>query len=246
MEKRVNVPVLIFLLALAFLQGADAIARTYTTTFSATENPISESGNWINGKTDGRDWADVKTTGGNAIGTQTSASAYDDTTALVTGTWGNDQTAEATVYINTRPTSVAEVELRLHSSISAGVNSGYEILFSVLAGTTYHQIVRWNGPINNFTYLAISPGNCGNIAQLKNGDRVKASMSGSTITTWIDRGSGYVQQCQATDTTFTSGKPGMGFYTQGSADNTQFGFSDFTATDKELTPSAPVNLRIVP
>jgi hypothetical protein len=71
-------------------------------------------------------------------------------------------------------------------------------------------------------------------------------MSGSTITTWINRGSGYVQQCQATDTTFTSGKPGIGFYNQGLADNTQFGFSDFTATAKELTPSAPVNLRIVP
>jgi hypothetical protein len=113
--------------------------------------------------------ADVRTTGGNAIGTQTSASGYDDTTALMTGTWGNDQTAEATVYINTRPTSVAEVELRLRSSISTGVNGGYEILFSVHAGTTYRQIVRWNGPINNFTYLSISLGNCGNIAQLKNG-----------------------------------------------------------------------------
>jgi hypothetical protein len=44
MEKRF-IASLIFLLALAFLQGADAIVRTYTTTFLATENPISESGN---------------------------------------------------------------------------------------------------------------------------------------------------------------------------------------------------------
>jgi len=233
------------LLFLTLLCGAEAIARTYTTTFSATENPISEGGNWINGKTDGKDWHDVRTTGSNAIGTQVSPFGYDDSTALVTGTWGADQTVEATVYIGTRPINFAEVEIRLRNSINATTNSGYEILFSVMGGTTYHQIVRWNGALGSFNYLDISPGACGNISALSNGDRIKATIIGRTITTYIDRGSGFVQQCTATDSTFSSGNPGIGFYTQGTSDQSQFGLTDFMATDGKLAPSAPVNLRVV-
>src|SRR5712671_593231 len=37
--------------SLAFtVAGTHATARTYTTDFSLTEDPISESGNWINGR----------------------------------------------------------------------------------------------------------------------------------------------------------------------------------------------------
>jgi|WetSurMetagenome_2_1015567.scaffolds.fasta_scaffold912054_1 hypothetical protein len=32
--------------------------RTYTINFSLKEDPVSEKGNWINGKTDGVDWVD--------------------------------------------------------------------------------------------------------------------------------------------------------------------------------------------
>jgi len=247
MKKLLIVTLEIFLVASALLSGADAIARTYTTTFSATENPISENGNWINGKTNGRDWQDVRTSGGNAIGTQPGG-GYDDSTALVTGTWGNDQIAEATIYLTNQNSQIAEVELRLRSSIFTGVCTGYEILFSVASGTTYHQIVRWNGPLNDFTYLSVSPGNCGNIAALSNGNKVKAIISGSTITTYIDRGSGYVQQCQSTDSTYTSGKPGIGFYNGGSATNANFGFTSFTASDGSPNdtepPLPPTDLRI--
>ena len=48
----------------------EAAARTYTTSFPRAENPISEGGNWVNGKTDGLVWADVATTNGIAIGLQ--------------------------------------------------------------------------------------------------------------------------------------------------------------------------------
>src|SRR6185295_17646134 len=42
--------------------------RSYRTRFPLTEDPISEDGLWVNGKTDGIDWADVVTEHGVAHG----------------------------------------------------------------------------------------------------------------------------------------------------------------------------------
>ena len=76
--------------------GAEAIAGTYATNFPLTENPTSEGGYWINGI----DWADVATTPGRAFGTQTVNSPnYSDSTALLIGSWGPNQTAQGTVFI---------------------------------------------------------------------------------------------------------------------------------------------------
>src|SRR2546427_751312 len=74
----------------------------YTTNFSRAENPISEGGRWLNGRTDGLDWTDVRTTPGFAFGTEIGGSTpapqrYDDSTALLQGTWGPNPTAQATV-----------------------------------------------------------------------------------------------------------------------------------------------------
>jgi hypothetical protein len=60
--------VALHLIVLAWSSGPQALARTYTTTFPLTENPISEGGNWINGKAVGLDWANLATTNGMAIG----------------------------------------------------------------------------------------------------------------------------------------------------------------------------------
>src|SRR5436309_4657318 len=64
----------------------------YTTNFSRAENPISEGGRWLNGQTDGLDWTDVRTTPGFAFGTEIGGNRpapqrYDDSTALLKGTW---------------------------------------------------------------------------------------------------------------------------------------------------------------
>ena len=76
---------------------------TYTTQFPLTENPIAEGGNWINGQTAGLDWANIRTTPGFAFGTESGAvktvpEKYDDSAALLAGTWGPNQTAQATVH----------------------------------------------------------------------------------------------------------------------------------------------------
>src|SRR5664279_834065 len=87
---------MIFGLELAAASAAQA--RTYSTNLPLAENPVSESGNWINGKANGLDWSDVKTAGGLAFGTESGSGGYDDSTAILTGTWGPDQTAQATVH----------------------------------------------------------------------------------------------------------------------------------------------------
>src|SRR5271157_2606883 len=87
------------------LLPAPASAEThgpYITNFTRTENPISEGGIWLNGQTDGLDWTDVRTTPGFAFGTEMGGNRpdpqkYDDSTAVLKGTWGPNQTAQATV-----------------------------------------------------------------------------------------------------------------------------------------------------
>jgi hypothetical protein len=206
---------------------------TYTTTFPLTENPISEGGNWINGQTDGLDWTNVRTTPGFAFGVESGGlrpepQRYDDSTALLTGTWGPNQTAQATVHTANQNDKIwEEVELRLRSTLSAHNATGYEIFFRCSkTEKAYTQIVRWNGPLGKFTSLNRAQGSQYGVA---NGDMVKATMVGNVITAYING----VQVLQATDNTYKSGRPGMGFYIFGATGvNSDYGLTSFTATDK--------------
>jgi hypothetical protein len=201
--------------------------RTYTTNFPLAENPISEGGNWENGKTVGIDWADVATARGHVFGLESGSTGYDDATALLTGPWGPDQTAQAKVYIVNQNDNVAEeVELRLRSSLSAHWASGYEILFRCSkTKNAYSEIVRWNGPLGSFTYLSHLVG-----AQygVTTGDVVKATMVGNVITSYING----VQVAQAVDGTWVTGSPGIGFFLEGASGvNRDYGFTSFTASE---------------
>jgi trimeric autotransporter adhesin len=200
--------------------------NSYTTNFSLTENPIAEGGKWINGKITGLDWANIRTTPGLAFGTETDTVNYDDSTVILTGNWGANQMAQAKVHtVNQNSGMFEEVELRLRTSISAHSITGYEINFRCTSdGTQYVQIVRWNGPLGDFTFLngMVGPG-------LHDGDVVKATVVGSTITAYVNG----TEVEQITDSTFTSGSPGMGFYIQGGnpAQESDYGFTSFTASD---------------
>ena len=202
-----------------------ATSNSYTTNFALAENPISEGRKWINGETTGLNWANVRTTPGLAFGTETDTVNYDDSTAILAGAWSANQMAQAQVHTVNQTSSVfEEVELRLRTSISAHSMTGYEINFRCTSdGTQYVQIVRWNGPLGDFSFLdaRVGPG-------LHNGDVVKATIVGSTITAYING----TQVVQVTDSTFTSGSPGMGFYIQGGSASLEsdYGFTSFTAS----------------
>jgi hypothetical protein len=205
-------------------------AHSYMTDFPLSENPLSEGGRWINGGTVGLDWTNISTTPGLAIGHQCCAS-YTDATAILTGTWGPDQQATATVYsVNQNDACYEEVELRLRSVISAHRSTGYEISFKASqTGAAYLIIVRWNGPLGDFTYLSRKDG-----AQygVKTGDVVSASVVGNVITAYRNG----VQVGRATDDTYAGGAPGLGFNLESARTgcpgaNGNYGVTSFSATD---------------
>lgn len=233
---------IIVLVELAFLRGAQA-QGTYTTNFPLTENPVSEGGRWINNEAVSIDWKNVRTTPGLAFGADASGTPnYNDPTAILAGTWGPNQTVQATVYsVNQQGGNInEEVELRLRSTVSAHSNSGYEVLFRCTHnGSQYVEIVRWNGPLGNFTYVQQGTG-----PGIYTGDVVKATIVGSVITGYING----VQVIQGTDSTFATGNPGMGFYLNRAANlNSDYGFTSFMATDGSgpVPPAAPTNLRVI-
>jgi hypothetical protein len=201
--------------------------RTYTTSFSAADNPISENGNWVNGKANGIDWSDVETSPGLAYGTESGSGGYDDSTTVLKGTWGSDQSAEATVHsVNQNDNIYEEVELRLRTAIAPHRLTGYEINFRCSkSANAYTEIVRWDGPLGKFTYLSQQKGAAFGVAD---GDVVKATIVGQTITVYVNG----AKVAQANDDTFNTGNPGIGFFVHGASGvNRDFGFTHFKASD---------------
>jgi len=215
--------------------------QSHSTTFSLPEEQLSEKGKWIDGKTTGIDWTSVAVASGLAYGTESGRGkgdkSYDDSVALLTGAWGTDQTVEARVYsVNSSERVFEEVELRLRSSLSAHSSTGYEVLFRCLrTPKAYASIVRWDGPLGKFTYLAQKYGlQCG----VGDGDVVKAVVVGNLITGYVNG----VPVLSATDATFSNGNPGIGFWMQRpsglrarltsvKANNTDYGFTSLAAWD---------------
>ena len=104
---------------------------------------------------------------------------YADPTAVLTGTWGPDQEAEARVRVE-KPLSgcCREVELRLRTTVAPHSITGYEIMCSVASTDPYLTIARWNGPLNDFTYIGKAKIGCAD------GDVLKATVLGDTITAY--------------------------------------------------------------
>jgi hypothetical protein len=212
--------------------SANVCAQTYSTTFNLTENPISENHRWINGKDVGLDWASASTSPGLVIGRQSGSEGYDDATALVAGGWGTDQTVQARVFTqNQNDGFYEEVELRLRSTLSPHIITGYEINFRCLKTSRgYMQIVRWNGLLGDFTYLLDKSGAQYGVA---NGDLVGATIVGNVITAYING----IEVARVTDSTYASGHPGIGFFlSHPTGTNGNYGFTSFTATASPPTP----------
>lgn len=226
--------------------GNDATAGTYTTAFPLTENPLSEGANWIDGGVVGLDWSNCASAGGVAQGRQNNGSgpSYNDSTALLTGTWESNQTVTVTLFRgNVVESDYPEAEIRLRSSLSAHSCTGYEVMFSLrTTSDRYISIARWNGPFGNFTSLA----NVSGQYNITNGSTLKASIVGSNITVFVN---GTIV-LTASDSTYTTGTPGIGFDHNGpSSEDAGFGFSNFTATDgitsgANQRPAPPTGLHV--
>ncbi len=230
---------------LAAFSGADGPATTrpgaevrYSTTFEGEENPISEDGHW---KHDGADWAKIRTKGGMAIGTQSGQNAgekrYDDSYAHLSG-FPADQEAWGKVRITKAdPRCHQEVEILLRWTSSEHKTTGYECFARCTNdGSGYVQIVRWDGPLGQFTYLADKQG-----AEfgLKDGDTIKASIVGNVIRVYIND----VEKAMAKDDTWKTGNPGIGVFLMcddghGVGSNGDYGFKSFSARGVATTRPA--------
>jgi hypothetical protein len=107
---------------------------------------------------------------------------------------------------------------------------GYEVNFGV--SHAYLQIVRWNGPLADFTYLGSSctyASVCGQVAgfTVQNGDVAKATISGSTIRVYVNG----TLRATATDSTYTTGNPGIGYNYGCGRTYANFAWENFSASD---------------
>jgi hypothetical protein len=217
---------------------------TYSTNFPLTENPINESGKWISGTT-GLDWTNCRTTPGFAFGTMPGNAGgnarYADSIAVLTGAWGQSQTAQATLYVPNPVTSFGifeEVELHVLTTIAPHSIVGYEANLSVNTADGYVQIGRWGGPLNQGNVLgnsrACAPGKTGDVFKLvfTPPDYLAVYVNNNLVVDWHD------------PSPLTTGNPGLGFFLQGvkrfferglaAADvNANYGFSSFSATDQQ-------------
>ena len=202
------------------------INGSYSTTFPLTENPISEGGSWTNGGATGLGWANVQTTPGLSFGTgpvNAGTYLYADPTAVLQGAWAQDQQVQATVKVPGvyGRACCKEVELRIRTTITGNSITGYELNCSVVPAGPYLTLVRWNRPLNNFTYIVRNATPC------VNGDVLKLTAVGNTFTIYKNG----VQVLQGTDATFQKGSPGVGFYDSVDNNWSGFGLSNFSASN---------------
>jgi hypothetical protein len=177
------------------------------------------------------DWTNISKNGGIAIGHEGSV-PYSDAMASLQGTWAPDQSVEATVFAQDQTQSCGqEVEMRLRNTIAPHSIAGYGVSFSTSSG--YLIIVRGNGARGDFTILTNLTGSQ---YLAVNGDVVKATIVGNVISAYKNG----VLTGQATDSTYTSGSPGIGFNLNGIdgclGTNSSYGFSSFTAVDSSQGP----------
>lgn len=240
--------------------GAHGVSTpaTYSTTFATgTENPIADGGTgWVNGGTTGLDWSDVQTTTNKAFGTQSAGShgncggcTYNDSVALKSSpaghSWPNDLTVTSRVFITSRSgwSGFHEVELLQRGLIVGHRARFYEAIFSVIGGTTYYEIVRWEGKIGDTdkgctsgcAYTSLNSVSCTGV---DDGTYIRFIVAGTVLTQQISSdGSSWATACSGTATyntsgdavKYASGMPGMGFWTNGSGAVNTYGLSQWAA-----------------
>jgi len=228
MKKLFIVSLVILPIALAFLSGAEAIAKTYTTNFPATENTVSEAGVW---NTCAASWTHIASSPGFAHGTQSGNNGYDDSYGFLSG-FANDHEVSMTIKLIG---TANETEALLRWRTSGNNTYGYEVLLNNGGGI---QIVSWNGPLDDFTVLSYSQAFS---APAVTGDVFRAKIIGNVITPSLVH-NGVTQTLPSfTDTSnlHPDGQPGVGFFwrTGDSYTNLTYGISQFTATDGTSIPT---------
>jgi hypothetical protein len=210
---------------------APATIGNYTTDFPLTENPISESGKWINSGANGGGRSNVQSASGLAFGTQIERPApgliYNDSIALMTGTWSADQTVTVTLHeATTSDTCCAEGEIWIRGTMDGGKMMGYEMSFSILRDPDYYHMATWLG--KDFAKGTFARSALGRT--LHDGDVIKVTAVGNAFTLYVNS----IEIARGKDSSYKSGNPGIGFYHSSvfnGLDN-QWGFRNFSASGR--------------
>jgi len=211
---------------------------SYTTDFRRSENPCSEEGRWINSGANGGGRSNVQSTPGLAFGTQIERGLYNDSIALMTGTWSADQTVTVTLYKGTnKNTCCAEGEIWIRGSMGGGKMTGYEMSFSILSDPDYYHMAPWLGAdfaAGTFARSALG-------RTLQDGDVIKVTAVGNLFTLYVNS----IQIAQGTDNTYASGNPGIGFFHSSAFNGLdhEWGFNSFAATG---LISSDLSIRVKP
>lgn len=209
--------------------GAVLLPSSYSTTFPATENPISEGGVWRHNPNNGWNTAKVRTVGGaarpNALSGQ--GGSTDDAYALLDlAKVAVPANVEVIVTLDLGTGTTQEHEILLRASDSDTGVTAYECLYNANGGSV--QIMRWNGPLGNYTEItgsASSPGSG------STGNQLRATIVGPNITFYwrANSGAAWTQIGTATDSTYANGSAGIAFFATaaGGGSIDACGFTDF-------------------
>jgi hypothetical protein len=209
------------------------LPTSFNSLFNATENPVSESAVWLNGKANAVINNDVQTTGGIACATAINnpAGPFDDSIAILNPARvaiGPNQSVTVTVSRTAAytPTNNHEINLFLRGAMVAGSIRGYEVNLSLKGD--YGFIVLWLGGGNTSLSFFVSLTSISHPA-LVDGDVIYAEIVGTVITVKLN-GSTLGTYDTAGDTTkWSSGSPGIDFWAETGSTLTSAGVKDFTA-----------------
>ena len=191
-------------------------ALVVTTYFDGTESPLSEAGRWRKAS---NPWHHVQKKDGKAMPSAANQS-YDDSYALLSGFPSDVKLRAVVVRSNNLDKSCAhEVELLMRMTDTGTSVKGYEVLLD-WSGTV--QIMRWNGAMGNFT--PIGDGHLGR--EVATDDVFEAKIVGNRITAYMNGG----VVAEATDSKYTTGQPGVGFFRRSCGSNSDLSLTSYKAT----------------
>jgi len=175
--------------------AAQASTNTfYTTDFPLVENPLAESGRWIEGAMRSASiWNERVDQQTRARDSETESgvrTARRPQTAILSGTWGRRvRRLRRRLFTSQseQPDSSKRSSCGLRTSITPHSNTGYEINFAARSGgeLPIRRIVRWDGPrLGAFTLLDSRGGI--EVRDPYLADVVKATIVGNVITSYIN------------------------------------------------------------
>lgn len=199
---------------------------SYATSFTGTENPISESSSWSQF---GTGFTPMRTLNGRARGTNGALDIYDDSAARLTAwTGGNNYRIGAHIFRNPSINEAANHELEIHGRTlvdGSGNTTSYEILYNHLGGMS---ILSWSGTGGNALFFTELAPYSGSPVIPVTGTFFEVEFIGNSIEVFVNGNSMF----GTTSSLHTTGKPGMGAFLRPGSNADDYCFEDWRVDEK--------------